>query len=71
MKISDAIVHIHKRRMDGETAESTIQARIQDSRGSMAKDEGLGIAETTRRLSIFPKTIANGVKLEHFNFHFI
>ena len=29
---------------------------------SMAKDEGLGIAET-RRLSISPKTIANWVKL--------
>jgi len=30
---------------------------------SMAKDEGLGIAETARRLSISPKTIANWVKL--------
>ena len=30
---------------------------------SMAKDEGLGIAETARSLSIFPKTIANWVKL--------
>ena len=25
----------------------------------MAKDEGLGIAETARRLSVSPKTIAN------------
>ena len=30
---------------------------------SMARDEGLGIAETARRLSISPKTIANWVKL--------
>jgi len=29
----------------------------------MAKDEGLGIAETARRLSISPKTIANWIKL--------
>ena len=32
---------------------------------SMAKDEGLGIAETARRLSISPQTIANWVKLAH------
>ena len=30
---------------------------------SMARDEGLGIAETARRLSISPKTIANWVQL--------
>ena len=30
---------------------------------SMAKDEGLGIAETARRLSISQQTIANWVKL--------
>ena len=30
---------------------------------SMAKDEGLWVAETARRLSISPKTIANWVKL--------
>ena len=30
---------------------------------SMAKDEGLGVAETARRLSISPKTIANWVTL--------
>ena len=30
---------------------------------SMAKDEGLGVAETARRLSISPKTVANWVKL--------
>jgi transposase len=29
---------------------------------SMAKDEGLGVAETARRLSISPKTIADWVK---------
>jgi transposase-like protein len=29
----------------------------------MVRDEGLGIAETARRLSISPKTIANWVKL--------
>jgi transposase len=30
---------------------------------SMAKDEGFGVAETARRLSISPKTLANWVKL--------
>ena len=30
---------------------------------SMARDEELGIAETVRRLSISPETIANWVKL--------
>ena len=30
---------------------------------SMARDEGLGIAETARRLSISAKTLANWVKL--------
>jgi len=30
---------------------------------SMAKDEGLGVAETVRRLSISSKIIANCVKL--------
>ena len=29
----------------------------------MARDEGLGVAETARRLSISPKTVANWVKL--------
>jgi len=30
---------------------------------SMARDAGIGIAETARRLSISPKTLANWVKL--------
>ena len=56
MVISDAMSHAMTWWIHGKSTESTIHAV------SMARGEGLGIAETACRQSISSKTIANWVK---------